>query len=82
MVTGVAYDYSRTKDAMRISDMAFQKKFDSTNAEMYPDWQWTNNNACSRGFRYESSTADVVAFFFSFTICCNGRDRSVRRMKR
>ena len=42
VVTGVAYDFSLTKDAMRNSDMTFQKMLDASNAEMYPDWQWTN----------------------------------------
>lgn len=42
VVTGVAYDFSLTKDAMRNSDMTFQKMLDASNAEMYPDWTWTN----------------------------------------
>ena len=42
VVTGVAFDFSLTKDAMRNSDMTFQKMLDASNAEMYPDWTWTN----------------------------------------
>ena len=42
VVTGVAYDFSLTKDAMRNSNMAFQKMLDASNAEQYPDWAWTN----------------------------------------
>ena len=42
VVTGVAYDFSLTKDAMRNSDMDFQKMLDASNAESYPDWRWTN----------------------------------------
>lgn len=42
VVTGVAYDFSLTKDAMRNSDMEFQKMLDASNAESYPDWEWTN----------------------------------------
>lgn len=42
VVTGVAYDFSQTKDAMRNSDIEFQKMLDASNAEAYPDWEWTN----------------------------------------
>lgn len=42
VVTGVAYDFSLTKDAMRNSNLEFQKMLDASNAESYPDWQWTN----------------------------------------
>ena len=42
VVTGVAYDFSLTKNAMRNDDMAFQKLLDASNAEQYPDWEWKN----------------------------------------
>lgn len=42
VVTGVAYDFSLTKDAMRNSNMAFQKMLDASNAKSYPDWAWTD----------------------------------------
>ncbi|MCD7846191.1 MAG: phenazine biosynthesis protein [Oscillospiraceae bacterium] len=42
VVTGVAYDFSLTKDSVRTSDIEFQKMLDASNAELYPNWTWTN----------------------------------------
>lgn len=60
VVTGVAYDFSLTKNAMRNSNMAFQLMLDASNAESYPDWTWSNIEV------YQSSDPNV------FVVECDG----------
>lgn len=60
VVTGVAYDFSRTEDAMRNSNLAFQLMLDASNAESYPDWTWSNIEV------YQSEDPNV------FLIECDG----------
>ncbi len=60
VVTGVAYDFSQTEDAMRNSDIEFQKMLDASNAESYPDWAWENIKV------YQSDDPNV------FMIECDG----------
>lgn len=60
VVTGVSYDFSLTKDAMRNSNLAFQLMLDASNAESYPDWMWSNIEV------YQSSDPNV------FVVECDG----------
>ena len=60
VVTGVAYDFSRTEDAMRNSNLAFQLMLDASNAESYPDWTWSSIEV------YQSEDPNV------FLIECDG----------
>lgn len=60
VVTGVSYDFSLTKDAMRNSNLAFQLMLDASNAESYPDWTWSNIEV------YQSSDPNV------FVVECDG----------
>lgn len=68
VVTGVAYDFSLTKDAMRNSNMDFQKMLDASNAEAYPDWVWTNIQV----FQSDDPNVFVVECDGSGTVMENG----------